>query len=77
MVRAKLRPDIGASPPTARELEVLALVASGKSTKEAAHLLGVSYRTAASHRFRVMAKLHAHNAAELVRAAIRMKLVEP
>lgn len=75
MVRAKLRHDV--LPPTARELEVLALVASGKSTKEVAHLLCVSYKTAASHRFRVMEKLHARNAADLTRAAIRMKLIEP
>ncbi len=62
--------------PTARELEVLLLVASGKSTKEIAHVLGVSVRTAESHRMRIMAKLHAHNAADLTRAAIRMGLID-
>ena len=74
MAQAKLRREV--LPPTARELELLALIARGKSTKEAAHLLGVSYKTAESHRTRVMAKLHAHNVADLVRAAFRMKLIE-
>jgi DNA-binding NarL/FixJ family response regulator len=63
--------------PTARELEVLTLIASGKSTKETAHLLGIAFKTAASHRSRVMAKLNANNTADLTRAAIRMGLIEP
>ena len=74
MAHAKLRRDVLL--PTARELDVLALIASGKRTKEVAHLLGVSYKTAESHRYQVMTKLHAHNIADLTRAAIRMKLIE-
>ncbi len=74
MAHAELRHE--ASPPTERELEVLSLVASGKSTKEIAHFLGVSVRTAESHRMRIMTKLHAHNTADLTRAAIRMGLIE-
>ena len=70
--RTELRHD----GPTARELEVLLLVASGKSIKEIAQFLGVSDKTAASHRFHLMTKLHAHNTAELTRAAIRMGLID-
>lgn len=63
--------------PTPRELEVLGLIASGKSTKEVAHLLGITFKTAASHRSRIMAKVNANNTADLTRAAIRMGLIEP
>jgi DNA-binding CsgD family transcriptional regulator len=62
---------------TAREMEVLRLVASGHSTKETAHLLGMSFKTAACHRYRLMDKLAIHDTASLVRYAIREKLVEP
>lgn len=76
MARGELRHLMWASPPTARELEVLALVASGKSTKEVASLLRVSRKTAATHRLNVMAKLQVYNASDLTRAVIRMKLIE-
>jgi DNA-binding CsgD family transcriptional regulator len=62
---------------TARELEVLSLIASGHSTKKLAQQLGITPRTAACHRSRVLLKLDAHNAADLTRAAIRMGLVDP
>jgi PAS domain S-box-containing protein len=63
------------SPLTAREVQVLALVAEGKSTKEIAALLGISYKTADSHRSRVMEKLGVHETASLVRYAIRQGIV--
>jgi DNA-binding NarL/FixJ family response regulator len=62
---------------TAREMEVLRLIATGHSTKETAHLLGMSFKTAACHRYRLMDKLAIHDTASLVRYAIREKLVEP
>lgn len=73
------RLERAAVPPllTAREVEVLTLVAEGKSTKETAAILGISYKTADSHRARVMAKLDVHETASLVRLAIRMGLVKP
>jgi DNA-binding NarL/FixJ family response regulator len=60
-----------------REAQVLQLVAEGKSTKEAASLLGVSSKTVESHRQRIMAKLEIHDVPGLVRHAIRRGLVQP
>jgi DNA-binding NarL/FixJ family response regulator len=56
---------------TPRERQVLQLVAEGKTTKEAAHILAISVKTAESHRTRVMVKLDVHDIASLVRYAIR------
>jgi PAS domain S-box-containing protein len=63
------------SPLTSRELQVLALVADGHSTKEIGALLGISYKTADSHRSRIMEKLGVHETASLVRYAIRQGIV--
>jgi DNA-binding NarL/FixJ family response regulator len=60
-----------------RERQVLQLVAEGKSTKEAASVLGISVKTAESHRTRIMRKLDVHETASLVRYAIRHGLVQP
>ena len=62
---------------TTREAQVLTLIAEGKSTRETAAILGISYKTADSHRTRVMEKLGVHEAASLVRCAIRLGLVTP
>ncbi len=62
---------------TARELQVLQLVAEGKSTKEAASALNITFKTAESHRSRIMEKLNIHETAGLVRYAIRRGLVQP
>lgn len=62
---------------TPREMEVLALIASGKSSKQIAVQLGIAFRTVVCHRFRLQKELQAHTAADLTRAAIRMGLVEP
>jgi DNA-binding NarL/FixJ family response regulator len=66
-----------ADPLTPRERQVLQLVAEGKTTKEIAHLLGVSVKTAESHRSRLMEKLAIHETASLVRYAIRRGVIEP
>lgn len=68
-------PPASGSPLTARELQVLALVADGHSTKEIAALLGISYKTADSHRSRIMEKLGVHETASLVRYAVRQGIV--
>lgn len=60
---------------TAREREVLALVASGKSSKEIANHLGVTFKTVTTHRYRLLRKLDVHNTADLTRIAIKMGLV--
>jgi len=64
-------------PLTSRERQVLQLVGEGKSTKEIAALLGISLKTAESHRTRLMRKLDIHELASLVRYAIRRGLVQP
>lgn len=56
---------------TARERQVLQLVAEGKTTKEIATQLGISVKTADTHRSHLMAKLDIHDTAGLVRYAIR------
>ncbi len=61
-------------PLTPREREVIQLIAEGKTTKEIAALLGVSFNTAESHRSRIMKKLNIHETAGLVRYAIRRGL---
>jgi two-component system, NarL family, response regulator NreC len=71
------RKDLPEEVLTARELQVLQLVAEGKSTKEVASLLGVSFKTAESHRTRIMEKLNIHETASLVRYAIRRGLIQP
>jgi DNA-binding NarL/FixJ family response regulator len=64
-------------PLTSREREVLQLVAEGKSTKEVAVLLGISFKTAESHRTRILKKLDLHETAGLVRYAVRRGLIQP
>ena len=62
---------------TPREREVVQLVAEGKTTKEIAEVLGVSVKTAESHRANIMEKLDIHEIAGLVRYAIRRGLIQP
>jgi DNA-binding NarL/FixJ family response regulator len=64
-----------ADPLTPREREVLQLVAEGRSTKEVAGILGVSVKTAETHRTRLMTKLDIHHTAGLVHYAIRRGLI--
>jgi len=63
-------------PLTGRERQVLKLVAEGYSTKECANILGVSVKTADSHRTRLMRKLSIHGTAGLVRYAVRHHYAE-
>ena len=62
-------------PLTPREKEVLRHIADGRTTKEVANMLGISVKTAESHRARMMEKLDIHETASLVRYAIRSGLV--
>jgi len=61
---------------SAREREVLHLVAEGLTSKEIARRLTISVKTAENHRGRLLGKLGLHNSAELVRYAMRRRLVE-
>jgi two-component system, NarL family, response regulator NreC len=60
---------------TAREKEVLQLLAEGKTNKEVATLLDLSPYTVESHRTNLMQKLNVHNTAEIVLYAVRKRLV--
>jgi two-component system response regulator NreC len=64
------------NPLTLRERQVLQLIAEGKSTKDVASLLGISVKTAESHRTRLMQKLDIHETASLVRYAVRQGIVK-
>jgi two-component system response regulator NreC len=69
--------ELPSDPLTMRERQVLQLVGEGKSTKEVAAVLGISTKTAESHRTRLMQKLDIHETASLVRYAIRRGLIQP
>jgi len=60
-----------------RENELLRILAKGLSLKEAAAMLGISYKTADKQKVSLMAKLDIHDRVELARFAIREGLVEP
>lgn len=76
MVETYLAADNGKEPCLGdRERQVLQLVAEGKTTKEIAALLGISAKTAESHRSHLMEKLDIHDTAGLVRYAIREGLI--
>jgi DNA-binding NarL/FixJ family response regulator len=62
---------------TMREREILQLLAEGKTAKEVASMLGIATKTSDTHRTNIMRKLNVHSVAELVRYAIRNKIVEP
>lgn len=60
---------------TDREKQVLKLVAEGRSNKEVADLLGISVKTAMSHREHIMEKLDLHSRTELIRFAIKQGVI--
>lgn len=62
---------------TPREREVVQLLTEGKSNKEIGVVLGITTKTAETHRAHVLAKLDLHSMSELVRYAIRNRIIEP
>ena len=76
MMAYRTKAERPADPLTARERQVLQLIAEGKSTKDVASLLGVSVKTAESHRSRLMQKLDIHETASLVRYAVKRGLIQ-
>jgi len=62
---------------TSREKEILKLIAEGKKNKEIASLLGIRSRTVQAHRTNLMDKLGAHDRTELVKYAVRKRMVNP
>lgn len=69
--------ELGASALSAREREIVQLLAEGKSNKEVATVLGISVKTAETHRSNIMRKGGFGSLAELVRYAIRNRIIEP
>lgn len=61
---------------TAREREILKLLAEGQTVRSAANILGLSSKTVDAHKFNLMRKLGVHNKAELVMWAIQSKIVK-
>ncbi len=59
-----------------RELEIIRLLAEGKTNKEIAGLLGIAVRTVETHRSKIMLKLGLHSLAELIHYALRHGIVE-
>jgi two-component system, NarL family, response regulator NreC len=70
--RTEQNPD----PLSVRERQVLQLVAEGKTSKDVATILGISVKTAESHRNHIMDKLNIHDVAGLVRYAIRNGIID-
>ncbi|MBA7713110.1 Transcriptional regulatory protein LiaR [subsurface metagenome] len=62
---------------TERELELVGLIAEGKTNREIADLLNISLHTVKSHRLNLMRKLKVHDRTQLVRYAIREGLIIP
>lgn len=65
------------SPLTEREIQVVQLLAEGKSNKEVAAALGVSTRTIESHRNHIMRKMNFTSFSDMIRFAVRSSLVAP
>jgi DNA-binding NarL/FixJ family response regulator len=76
VVNAYLSSDAPTDPLSLREREVLQLIAEGKNVKEIGNLLGISTKTAESHRANIMHKLGIHDVAGLVCHAIREGLIQ-
>jgi DNA-binding NarL/FixJ family response regulator len=59
-----------------REREVLQLIAEGYTNKQIAEILTISIKTVQSHRGSIMSKLDLHDRSELIKYAIRKKIIE-
>jgi DNA-binding NarL/FixJ family response regulator len=62
---------------TAREREIIRLISEGQSSREVASTLGISVKTADTHRANIMRKLQVHAVSDLVRYALRNRIIEP
>jgi DNA-binding NarL/FixJ family response regulator len=69
-------PEVSQDRLTRREREVVQLLAEGKTTKEVAGVLGMSVKTAETHRSNVMRKLNFHSVSQLVLYAVRNKIIQ-
>ncbi len=62
---------------TTRKREIIRLISEGSSSKEVATTLGISVKTADTHRANIMRKLQVHTVSELVRYALRNQIIQP
>jgi DNA-binding NarL/FixJ family response regulator len=69
-------PKLATPLPSSREMEVLQLVAEGRTNKEMAGLMGISIKTVEKHRHNLMEKLNIHDIAGLTRYAIENGIIE-
>ena len=77
-LRSPVKPArAGSEPLTRREYQVIRLLAAGKSNKDVADVLGVTLRTAETHRANLMTKIGVHSLGELVNYAREHDLTEP
>jgi DNA-binding NarL/FixJ family response regulator len=75
--RVRRGQDIDDDPLTARETEIVKLIAEARTSREIAELLVISEKTVERHRTNILAKLGMRDHVELVRYAIRRGLVQP
>jgi DNA-binding NarL/FixJ family response regulator len=68
--------DVPTSRLTPRQREIVQLLAEGKSSKEVAVALGLSVKTAETHRANIMRRINCHSVSELVRYAIRNNIIQ-
>jgi DNA-binding NarL/FixJ family response regulator len=61
---------------TPREQEIVQLLAEGKTSREVALALGISVKTAETHRANIMRKLEVHSVSEVVRYAVKNHIIE-
>jgi DNA-binding NarL/FixJ family response regulator len=76
-LRSESREAVPAQALSAREREIVQLLAEGNSNKDIARALNISVKTAETHRSNVMRKMGFDSLAELVRYAIRNNIIEP
>lgn len=69
--------ELAETPLTGREVQVIQLLADGKSNKQVADALGVSTRTVESHRNHIMRKMSFTSFSDLIRFAVRTNLIQP
>ena len=81
IVAGDASPDARAAGPpkprlTPREHEILRLISEGRTNNEMSSLMHISVKTVERHRTNLMAKLNAHNLVELIRVAIKQRLIQ-
>ncbi len=74
--KEKPQPESPKTRLTPRQREIVQLLAEGKSSKEVAVKLGLSVKTAETHRANIMRRLDCHSVSELVRYAVRNNIIE-